>query len=84
LTTGTAPPPPARRAARLRVPRRAGDRLRDRRPAAVPHDIALQLLENAAATGAGLYAIIQMFGPVSGGHFNPVLSFLDAGFGGIS
>jgi len=25
-----------------------------------------------------------MFGPVSGGHFNPVLSFLDAGFGGIS
>ncbi len=49
-----------------------------------PHDIGLQLLENAAATGAGLYTIIQMFGPVSGGHFNPVLSFLDAGFGGIS
>ena len=25
-----------------------------------------------------------MFGPVSGGHFNPVVSFVDAGFGGLS
>ena len=25
-----------------------------------------------------------MFGPVSGGHFNPVVSFVDAAFGGIS
>jgi arsenate reductase len=25
-----------------------------------------------------------MFGPVSGGHFNPVVSFVDAHFGGIS
>jgi arsenate reductase len=25
-----------------------------------------------------------MFGPVSGGHFNPVVSFLDAAFGGLS
>jgi arsenate reductase len=49
-----------------------------------PHDIGLELLENAAATGAGLFAIILMFGPVSGGHFNPVVSFVDASFGGIS
>ena len=44
----------------------------------------LELLENAAATAAGLFAIILMFGPVSGGHFNPVVSFVDAAFGGLS
>jgi glycerol uptake facilitator-like aquaporin len=49
-----------------------------------PGDIGLELLENAAATAAGLYAIILMFGPVSGGHFNPVVSLVDAHFGGIS
>jgi glycerol uptake facilitator-like aquaporin len=49
-----------------------------------PHDIGLELLENAAATAAGIYAIILMFGPVSGGHFNPVVSFVDARFGGIT
>jgi glycerol uptake facilitator-like aquaporin len=49
-----------------------------------PTDTGLQLLENAAATAAGLYAIILMFGPVSGGHFNPVVSFVDAAFGGIN
>jgi glycerol uptake facilitator-like aquaporin len=43
-----------------------------------------ELLENAVATAAGLYAIILMFGPVSGGHFNPVVSFADAFFGGLS
>jgi glycerol uptake facilitator-like aquaporin len=48
-----------------------------------PHDTGLQLFENAAATGAGLFAIILMFGPVSGGHFNPAVSLLDATFGGI-
>jgi arsenate reductase len=48
-----------------------------------PGDTGLQLLENAAATGAGLFAIILMFGPVSGGHFNPVVSLVDAGFGGL-
>ena len=41
-------------------------------------------MENAAATAAGLFAIILMFGPVSGGHFNPVVSFADAAFGGLS
>jgi arsenate reductase len=48
-----------------------------------PGDVGLQLLENAAATAAGLFAIILMFGPVSGGHFNPVVSLADASFGGI-
>ena len=43
-----------------------------------PDDTGLQLLENAAATAAGLFAIILMFGPVSGGHFNPVVSLVDA------
>jgi glycerol uptake facilitator-like aquaporin len=49
-----------------------------------PGDTGLELLENAAATAAGLFAIILMFGPVSGGHFNPVVSFVDAAFGGLS
>ncbi len=49
-----------------------------------PGDVGLELFENAAATGAGLFAIILMFGPVSGGHFNPVVSFVDASFGGMS
>jgi glycerol uptake facilitator-like aquaporin len=48
-----------------------------------PGDVGLQLLENAAATAAGLFTIILMFGPVSGGHFNPVVSLADASFGGI-
>ena len=49
-----------------------------------PSDTGLQLLENAAATAAGLFAIILMFGSVSGAHFNPVVSFADAAFGGLS
>ena len=48
-----------------------------------PGQTGLELLENAAATAAGLYAIILMFGPVSGGHFNPVVSFADAVFRGL-
>ncbi len=49
-----------------------------------PGNVGLQLFENAAATAAGLFAIILMFGPVSGAHFNPVVSFVDAAFGGLS
>jgi arsenate reductase len=49
-----------------------------------PGNIGLELFENAAATATGLFAIILMFGPISGGHFNPVVSFVDAGFGGLS
>jgi glycerol uptake facilitator-like aquaporin len=48
-----------------------------------PDDAGLQLLENAAATAAGLFTFILMFGPVSGGHFNPVVSLVDASFGGL-
>src|SRR5579862_7761825 len=49
-----------------------------------PGQVGLELVENAAATAAGLFAIILMFGPVSGGHFNPVVSCADAAFGGLS
>jgi glycerol uptake facilitator-like aquaporin len=49
-----------------------------------PGQTGLELLENATATAAGLYAVILMFGPVSGGHFNPVVSLADAVFGGLS
>ena len=49
-----------------------------------PHDVGLELLEDAAATAVGLYALILMVGPVSGAHFNPVVSLVDAGFGGLS
>jgi arsenate reductase len=48
-----------------------------------PTDVGLELFENAAATAAGLFTIILMFGPVSGGHFNPVVSLADACFGGL-
>ncbi len=48
-----------------------------------PGSPGLELLENAAATGAGLFAIILMVGPVSGGHLNPAVSFTDAAFGGM-
>jgi len=48
-----------------------------------PGATGLELLENAAATAAGLFAIIVMFGPVSGAHFNPVVSLADAAFGGL-
>src|SRR5262249_40009935 len=48
-----------------------------------PGDTGLQLFENAAATAAGLFAVILMFGPASGGHFNPVVSLADATFDGL-
>jgi arsenate reductase len=49
-----------------------------------PGDVGLELFENAAATAGGLFAIILMFGPVSGGHFNPVVTLVDASFGAVS
>ncbi len=48
-----------------------------------PGDTGLQLLENAAATATGLATFILIFGPVSGAHFNPVVSLVDASFGGL-
>jgi len=47
------------------------------------HDVGLELLENALVTGAGLVALILAFGPVSGGHFNPVVTLADRAFGGV-
>ncbi len=49
-----------------------------------PGNVGLELLQNAIVTGAGLFAIILIFGALSGAHFNPVVSFVDAAFGGIS
>ncbi len=37
-------------------------------------NVAIALLANTAATGAILYVIIAMFGPVSGAHFNPAVT----------
>ncbi|WP_030437254.1 aquaporin [Actinoplanes subtropicus] len=42
-----------------------------------PHDVGLQLLENSVATAFALGALILTFGPVSGAHFNPVVSAAD-------
>ncbi|MFL6675679.1 MAG: aquaporin [Massilia sp.] len=41
-------------------------------------NVALALLANALATGAGLVALILMFGTVSGAHFNPVVTLSEA------
>jgi arsenate reductase len=48
-----------------------------------PDDVGLQLFENAAATAGGLVALILAFGPVSGAHFNPIVSTADSIFGGL-
>jgi glycerol uptake facilitator-like aquaporin len=37
-------------------------------------NVGLKLLANAIATGGALYALIVMFGPISGAHFNPVVT----------
>jgi glycerol uptake facilitator-like aquaporin len=42
-----------------------------------PDDVGLQLLENSIATALGLAVLILLFGPVSGAHFNPVVSAVD-------
>src|SRR5207253_6567224 len=35
---------------------------------------AVALLANAIATGAGLFTLITIFAPISGAHFNPVVT----------
>lgn len=42
-----------------------------------PTDTGLQLLQNSIATALGLGVLILLFGPVSGAHFNPVVSAAD-------
>lgn len=46
-------------------------------------NVALALLANTLATGAGLVALILAFGPVSGAHFNPAVTLADAWQGGV-
>jgi glycerol uptake facilitator-like aquaporin len=48
-----------------------------------PSDVGLELLENAVVTGAALVAIILAAGSVSGAHLNPVVSGVEAFFGGL-
>lgn len=37
-------------------------------------NVAIALLGNTIATGAGLVVLIHMFGPISGAHFNPAVT----------
>lgn len=47
-----------------------------------PHQTGLELLENALATAGALFILIATLGAVSGAHFNPVITAIDAWFGG--
>jgi glycerol uptake facilitator-like aquaporin len=47
-------------------------------------NVAIALLANTIATGAALVALILAFGPISGAHFNPAVSFADASQAGLS
>ncbi len=49
-----------------------------------PSDVGLQLLENSAATGAALVALILILGAVSGAHFNPAVTLVARVHGTIS
>jgi glycerol uptake facilitator-like aquaporin len=46
-------------------------------------NVAIALLANTIATGAGLVALILTFGPISGAHFNPAVTLCDASQGGM-
>jgi glycerol uptake facilitator-like aquaporin len=47
-------------------------------------NVAIALLANSLATGAGLAAIILTFGPISGAHLNPAVTIADALEHGVS
>jgi glycerol uptake facilitator-like aquaporin len=47
-------------------------------------NVAIALLANTIATGAALATLIFTFGPVSGAHFNPAVTLVDASQGGIA
>src|SRR6185295_11100327 len=47
-------------------------------------NVAVALLANTLATGAGLLALILTFGPISGAHFNPAVTLASAWQGGIA
>jgi glycerol uptake facilitator-like aquaporin len=42
---------------------------------------AIALLANSLATGAGLFVLIQCLGSISGAHFNPIVSLIEAFWG---
>ncbi len=46
-------------------------------------NVAIALLANTLATGAGLVALILTFSPISGAHFNPAVTLADASQGGL-
>lgn len=46
-------------------------------------NVAIALMGNTLATGAGLIVLIMVFGPVSGAHFNPAVTLADAWQGGL-
>jgi glycerol uptake facilitator-like aquaporin len=45
-------------------------------------NVAVALLANTVATGAGLVPLILTFGPISGAHLNPAVTLADAALGG--
>src|SRR6266404_4881376 len=45
---------------------------------------AIALLANTVATGAVLVALILTFGPISGAHFNPAVTLVDASQRGLN
>src|SRR5579863_1396685 len=47
-------------------------------------NVAIALLANTIATGAALVALILTFGPISGAHFNPAVTLVDAMERGLS
>ncbi len=47
-------------------------------------NVAIVLLANTLATGAGLIALVLTFGPISGAHFNPAVTLADASQGGLA
>ena len=75
-------PPPSPSAPRSSSPIVVGSGIAAQRLS--PDDVGLQLLENSIATGAGLVALILALGPVSGAHFNPVVTLADRLLGGIT
>jgi arsenate reductase len=47
-------------------------------------DVGVQLLANSLATVGALISLIWMFGPISGAHFNPVVTLSQCGLNGLS
>lgn len=47
-------------------------------------NVAIALLANTLATVGGLYVLIELFGPVSGAHFNPAVSLVMAARGNLA